>query len=614
MTARSDRTGGEVLVDQLRLHGARTAYCVPGESFLGALDALHDRPDMRLINARHEGGAANMAEAYGKLTGEPGIAFVTRGPGACQASVGVHTAFQDSTPMILLVGQVARDMRDREAFQELDYRRVFGGLAKWAAEVDDPARIPEYVARAFQVATAGRPGPVVLAMPEDVLTQRTSVADAARYVVAQPAVAPAELEPVGKLLAAARAPMILVGGPGWSDAAGAAIATFAEANGVPVACSFRRQDIVDNRSPNFVGDLGTSGPPALVERVKQADLLIVVGARLGETTTQGYTILDPPRPRQKLVHVHASADEIGRVFRPDVAIVSSSNAFAAAVAGCRWTAPDRFAAWRTAARRDFEEAITPPPYDGPLDAARAMVALRERLPDDAIVTVDAGNHSGWFQRYLLYHRPGRQIGPTSGSMAYSVPAAVAASLEYPDRMVVGSVGDGGFMMSGTEIATAVQHGGRPIILVFNNGMYGTIRMHQEREYPGRVVGTDLANPDFTAMARAMGAHAERVEQHRRFHAGLRTGGSRRKTGGDRASLRSRAGYHPHHHFRAPPARPLNGPQAAQGANLSTGVTRGTVATRLKSGQSQRQPVHPGAADLPRPCIRFVEQSVEGVVR
>jgi acetolactate synthase-1/2/3 large subunit len=508
---RSDRTGGEVLVDQLRLHGARTAYCVPGESFLAILDAFYDRPDVRLINARHEAGAANMAEAYGKLTGEPGIAIVTRGPGACQASVGVHTAFQDSTPMILLVGQVARGTRDREAFQELDYREVFGGIAKWAAEIDEAARIPEYLARAFHVATSGRPGPVVLAIPEDVLAARTDAPDAARYVIAQPAIAPPELEPVRALLTAAHAPMILVGGPGWSDSAGAEVSTFAEANGLPIACSFRRQDIVDNRSPNFVGDLGTSGPPALVERMKEADLLIVIGARLGDMTTQGYTVLHVPRPRQKLVHVHASAEEIGRVFRPDVAIVSSSDAFAAAVGSCRWTAPERFAEWRAAARRDFEEAIAPPPYD-PFDAARAMVALRDRLPDDAIVTVDAGNHSGWSQRYLLYHRPGRQIGPTSGAMAYSVPAAVAASLEYPQRMVVGSVGDGGFMMSGAEIATAVQHGGRPIILVFNNGMYGTIRMHQERDYPSRVVGTSLTNPDFVAMANAMGAHAERVER------------------------------------------------------------------------------------------------------
>ena len=454
-----------------------------------------------------------MAEAYGKLTGEPGIAIVTRGPGACHASVGVHTAFQDSTPMILLVGQVARDTRDREAFQELDYRQVFGGIAKWAAEIDDPARIPEYMARAFHVATSGRPGPVVLALPEDVLQERTAAADADRYVAPGRRSRPAELGPVGKLLAAARRPMILVGGPGWSDAAGADVAAFAEANGVPVACSFRRQDIVDNRSPNFVGDLGTSGPPALVERMKEADLLIVIGARLGEMTTQGYTVLDAPRPRQKLVHVHVSADEIGRVFQPDVAIVSSSNAFAAAVAGCRWTAPERFAAnGAPPPAATSRTAITPPPYDGPFDAARAMVALRDRLPDDAIVTVDAGNHSGWPQRYLLHRRPGRQIGPTSGAMAYSVPAAVAASLEYPERIVVGTVGDGGFMMSGAEIATAVQHGGRPIILVFNNGMYGTIRMHQERQYPNRVVGTSLTNPDFTAMAKAMGAHAERVER------------------------------------------------------------------------------------------------------
>jgi acetolactate synthase-1/2/3 large subunit len=505
------RAGGRILVDQLLLHDSRMVFCVPGESFLEILDALHDAGGrLRLINARHEAGAANMAEAHGKLTGEPGICIVTRGPGACHAAVGVHTAFQDSTPMILLVGQVGRDVRDREAFQELDYRQVFGGIAKWAAEIDSTDRIPEYMARAFHVATSGRPGPVVLSLPEDMLAAAADIADAVPYRRTESIPATAQLDDLRRLLEAAEAPIMLVGGPLWSDAAAADIRRFAEANGLPAACSFRRQDVFDNDSPNFVGDLGTSGPPALVRRMGRADLILVVGARLGEMTTQGYAIMASPTPAQTLAHVHASPEEIGRVFRPALGIVASSNAFAAAVADKRWIEPARWQGWREEARRDFEAAQAPPDCAGALDLARAMRALDRRLPSDAIVTLDAGNHTGWPQRYLRFGRPGRELGPTSGAMGYSVPAAVSAALQFPDRLVVGCVGDGGFMMSGQELATAVQHGAKPIVLVFNNGMYGTIRMHQEREHPGRVVGTDLVNPDFVALAAALGAHAERV--------------------------------------------------------------------------------------------------------
>jgi acetolactate synthase-1/2/3 large subunit len=504
------RTGGQLLVDQLLIHGSDMAFCVPGESYLEVLDALFDARDrIKLINARHEAGAANMAEAYGKLTGKPGICLVTRGPGACHAAVGVHTAFQDSTPMILLVGQVGRDMMDREAFQEIDYRQMFGPVAKWAAQID-------VMARAFHVATSGRPGPVVLALPEDMLTEVAQASDALRYRPAQPDVAPDALERIRVLLSGAKKPMMLVGGPGWSDRACEQLRRFAESNGLPVATSFRRQDIFDNRSPNFSGDLGTSGPPALVQRFKDADLLFVVGARLGEMTTQGYTILDAPTTRQKLIHVHADANEPGKVFTPELSIQASSDNLLNRIGDCQWFGREQWGGWLASARADYLDAVKPPAKPSVLDLAAAMIHMRERLGEDAIVTLDAGNHTGWPQRYLTFARPGRQIGPTNGAMGYSVPAAVAASLIYPDRIVIGCVGDGGFGMSGQEISTAVQHGGKPIILLFNNNMYGTIRMHQEREHPSRVVGTELVNPDFVTRAQSMGVHAERVTRSEEF--------------------------------------------------------------------------------------------------
>ena len=511
------RTGGQLLVDQLLIHGSDMAFCVPGESYLEVLDALFDARDrIKLVNARHEAGAANMAEAYGKLTGKPGICMVTRGPGACHAAVGVHTAFQDSTPMIMLIGQVGRDMTDREAFQEVDYRQMFGPVAKWAAQIDVTARIPEYMARAFHVATSGRRGPVVLALPEDMLTEVAQAGDAVRYRPAQPDVGPDALEPIRALLSDAKKPMMLVGGPGWSDRACAQLRRFAESNGLPVATSFRRQDILDNQSPNFAGDLGTSGPPALVQRFKDADLLFVVGARLGEMTTQGYTILDAPTTRQKLIHVYADANEFGKVFTPELSIQASSDNFLNRLVDCQWFDRAQWGAWRASARADYLEAVKTPGNPPVLDLAAAMIYMRGRIGDDAIITLDAGNHTGWPQRYLSFGRPGRQIGPTNGAMGYSVPAAVAASLIYPNRTVIGCVGDGGFSMSGQELSTALQHGGKPIILLFNNNMYGTIRMHQEREHPYRVVGTDLVNPDFVVMAQSMGAHAERVTRSEEF--------------------------------------------------------------------------------------------------
>jgi acetolactate synthase-1/2/3 large subunit len=492
------------------------AFCVPGESYLEVLDALHDSPAIRLVNARHEAGAANMAEAYGKLTGRPGIAMVTRGPGACHAAVGVHTAFQDSTPMILLVGQVARDAMDREGFQEIDYRQMFGPVAKWAAQIERADRIPEYMSRAYHVATSGRPGPVVLSLPEDMLVETAEVADAQPYASHRPAATAGDIAAVRDLLAGAARPLMLLGGSCWSDAACRQAIAFAEANGIPAAVAFRRQDLFSTASSAYCGDIGTSGPPALVARFKEADVLLVVGARLGEMTTQGYTTLGSPEPRQSLIHVHPAADELGRVFRPTLGIVSAADGFFAAAATMAPLDGAKWRAWTEAARRDYLATLEPPAYSGPFDSARAMRILDGLLPADAIVTLDAGNHTGWPQRYLGYGRPRREIGPTSGAMGYSVPAAVAASLLHRDRVVVGFVGDGGFMMSGQEVATAVQYGAAPIVIVFNNRMYGTIRMHQEREHPERVVGTDLSDQDFAALGAALGCHAERVARTEDF--------------------------------------------------------------------------------------------------
>lgn len=505
------RTGGRILVDQLLLHGTDMAFCVPGESYLDVLDALHDSRQVKLVNARHEAGAANMADAYGKLTGRPGIALVTRGPGACHACVGVHTAYQDSTPLILLVGQVGRDATDREAFQEIDYRQMFGPVAKWAAQIDRTDRIPEYIARAFHVATSGRPGPVVLALPEDMLTETATVADAAPYRAVQAAPDAAAIDHVRTLLARAQRPLMIVGGSCWSDAGSLALQKFAEANALPVAVSFRRMDAFANDSACYAGEFGTVTSPALLARAKAADLLLVVGARLGEMTTQGYSMLEPPRTRATLIHIHPSAEETGRVFNADLAVQASGNAFARAAQAMKSIADPAWRDWTRQANADWRATLEPTPYNGALDMGSTMRALAAELPAEFTVTVDAGNHTGWPQRYLPFKRPARLVGPTSGAMGYSVPAAVAASLVDPDRIVVACVGDGGFMMAGQEIATARQHGGTPIVLVFNNRSYGTIRMHQEREHPGRVVATDLVNPDFAAFARALGCFGATVE-------------------------------------------------------------------------------------------------------
>jgi len=520
-------SGGQLVVVTLRAHGVDMAFGVAGESYLEVLDALFDAPDIRLVTCRQEGGAAFMAEAYGKLTGRPGVLLVTRGPGACNASVGIHTAFQDSTPMVVLVGQVSRHQIDREAFQEVDFRKMFAPLAKWVTQIDLAERVPELINQAFQTAVSGRPGPVVLALPEDMLRDRRAVAVAGAFRAVRAHPGAADLAELRRLVAAAERPMMLVGGGGWSDRACRDITEFARNNDLPVCCSFRRQDIVDNRLPCFVGDLGTGASPSLVARVKEADLLLAVGARIGEITSQSYSLLGVPDPGKVLIHVHTAAEELGRVFRPTLGIQSGMPEFAAAAAALQPVTARRWSSWREAVRAEYEAGLVPPPAGGPLDLGAVMGWLRHRLPGDAIVTSDAGNFSGWPNRFLQYRRPGRQLGPTSGAMGYGVPAAVAAKLVHPDRLVVGFCGDGGFMMTGQELATAMLEGTGPIILVFNNAMYGTIRMHQERRFPGRVVGTALKNPDFLALARAYGAFGAVIEHTADFASAFDEAASRK---------------------------------------------------------------------------------------
>jgi acetolactate synthase I/II/III large subunit len=509
------RSGGRIVVDQLVANGIDAAFCVPGESFLAVLDALHDAP-VRLVTCRHEAAAANMAVAYGKLTGRPGVCLASRGPGAAQASVGVHTAAQDSAPMLLLIGQVGRGERGREAFQELDVPAVFAPMAKWAAEAGDPARLPELLARAVHLAVSGRPGPVVLALPEDVLAEEAKVGDArpARPVAAHPA--PGDLARLRELLGGSRRPLVVAGGPGWTDAATGALRTVAEASRLPVAASFRSQDVLDNRSPSYVGDLGVGANPALTERVRAADLLLVVGARLGEVTTGGYRLLEAPVPHQRLVHVHPGVEELGRLYQPDLAVNAAVAPFVAALRTLPPVPGKPWAAWTEAARGNYLAWVRPWPAPGRVDLGQVMAMLRQRLPDDGIVASGAGNYTGWVQRYFQFRRPGTQLAPKSGSMGFGLPAALAAKLVHPNRTVVVVAGDGDFLMTGQELATAVQHRLDVVVLVVNNRMYGTIRMHQERAYPGRVVATDLVNPDFVALAQAYGAHGELVEATEAF--------------------------------------------------------------------------------------------------
>ncbi len=502
----TQRTGGRILVDQLVAQGCDRIFTVPGESFLAVLDALHDTPAIELVTCRQEGGVGFMACADGAMTGRPGIAFVTRGPGATNASIGVHVAMQDSQPMILFIGDVDRGTRDREAFQEIDFQAMFTPVAKWAARIDDARRIPEYVARAYATAMSGRPGPVVLALPEDMLLDLVDAVDRPRVErVAQGADADS-MDLLADLLATAERPVAIVGGAGWDVAASGAFATWADRNGIPVAAAFRRQDAIPNDCPVWAGNLGYGPNPKLVERVKAADLLLVVGPRLGEATTDGYALVTPDHAGQRLIHVHPDPDELQRTYRADVAVCAGMAEFAEALLAV--DLPPRTAGHE--AHAEWQAWSTPHPRELTMDLGPCVAAMRDRLPADTIICNGAGNYSGWWHRYWPYAGPGTQLAPTAGAMGYGVPAAIAASLRHPGRSVVALAGDGCFLMNGQELATAVAHGADMLVIVVDNGAYGTIRMHQEREYPGRVVGTALGNPDFAALARAYGCWAETV--------------------------------------------------------------------------------------------------------
>ncbi len=512
------RTGGEILVDQLAIHGVRHVFCVPGESYLAALDAFHDR-DVKLTVCRHESAAAMAAEAIGKATNRPGVCFVTRGPGATNASAGIHVARQDSSPLIVFVGQVARGMRERDAFQELDYRAVFGSICKFVTEIDDPARIPEVVSHAFHVACQGRPGPVVVALPEDMLTERVAVPDANAFEAAETWPGLTDMSRLQKLLWAAKTPIALAGGSRWSQGAFDALARFAERFALPVATTFRRGHLFDAMHPCFAGDLGIGVNPKLLARIKAADLVLLIGGRLGELPSQSYTLFDIPEPQAKLVHIHPGAEELGHVYNPALAINASPTAFCSALEGLQ---PPNEIPWRgasDAAHADYiawTEKATPQP--GAVNLGEIMVWLRDNLPADAIVTQGAGNFSGWVHRFYRVRKYNGLIGATSGSMGYGLPAALGMQTLYPKRTVVCVAGDGDFLMTGQDFATAVQYELPLIVLISDNGLYGTIRMHQEREYPGRVVATTLRNPDFAAYAQAFGGFGIRVEKTADFPA------------------------------------------------------------------------------------------------
>ncbi len=510
------RPAGHALVEALIAQGVHTCFGVPGESYLAVLDGFYQHRDhIRFIGCRQEGGACFMAEAQGKLTGRPGVCLVTRGPGATNASIGVHTAHQDSTPLLLLVGQVASDQRDREAFQEIDYRQMFSpgtlGLAKWVAEIDSADRVPEYISRAFRVAMQGRPGPVVLALPEDMLTTLTAAPVLPRVDPVHAWPAPGAMRDLRQMLLQAQRPLVLAGGSGWDAEAASALQRFAENWHLPVACGWRFQDTFDNRHALYAGDVGIGTHPKLVERLKQADLVVAVGLRLGEMTTQGYSYLQAPRPVQKLVHIHAGAEELGRVYAADLMIQSSMAVAAKALEALTAPSTVTWVDHANAAGADYVANLEGTPV-APLDMAVVIKTLQALLPDDTIYTNGAGNFASWLHRFGrlpgLQHHGRTQLAPTSGAMGYGVPAAVAASLLYPQRWVVNVAGDGDFLMTGQELATATGYGARKLIsVVVDNGTYGTIRMHQEREYPGRVSGSDLFNPDFAALARAYGWQA-----------------------------------------------------------------------------------------------------------
>ena len=504
----NSRTGGQILIDALAINQVDRIFSIPGESFLAALDALYDKPEIELITCRQEGGAAYMAEAYGKLTGKPGVCFVTRGPGATNASCGLHVAMQDSTPMILLIGQIARKDMDREAFQEIDYRRMFGQVAKWVAQIDDADRIPEYLNRAFATATSGRPGPVVLALPEDMLTDITDAADTKPWQAVSIHPANQDIDKTIELLSAAERPMIIVGGSGWSETTRLDLQQFAEKSSVPVVNSFRCQDYFDHEHPNYVGDLGLGVNPDLTGRIRDADCLLVIGARLGELTTGGFSLIDIPSPKQTMIHVHSGAEELGHIYQPRLAINASSSTFIEALKDRELASSSEETVIQ--ARQSFQDWSASIEVKGSVQFSDIIKTVENATDNDSIICNGAGNNTGWLHRFYRFNEYRTQLAPTSGTMGYGVPAAISAKLMYPDRTVIAFAGDGDFMMNGQELATAMQYGANIIVIVVNNGIYGTIRMHQERDYPERVIGTDMINPDFCALAKAYGAHAELV--------------------------------------------------------------------------------------------------------
>ncbi|MEM7300710.1 MAG: thiamine pyrophosphate-binding protein [Pseudomonadota bacterium] len=515
----TQRNGGQLLVECLQALGARHSFGVPGESYLAVLDALYDtQQSLGFTLCRNEGGAAFMAAAYGKLTGTPGICFVTRGPGATNASIGVHTARQDSVPMILFVGQVGTDMKEREAFQEIDYRAFYGGVAKWATEIEDVNRIPEFVARAWTTAISGRPGPVVVALPENMLTDLTDTPPLDEPLPAIQEASPSAeaLEHLEAMLVAAERPLILIGGGGWSEHGRGALQNFAEQTDIPLLAAFRFQDLIDNHSPCYAGDAGVGMNPTTKDLIRNADLLFAVNVRFGEMSTDGYTLLDVPRSKQKLVHVHTSDRELGKIYVPDLAIHCGPNALSKGLSGIK--AKGDWATWRATARRDYEASLDLPDLPSPVDMGKVSAFLRDRLPDDVILTNGAGNFAVWPNKFLPLGPNQRLLAPQSGAMGFGLPAAIAAKTAEPDRTVICFAGDGDFQMNCQELGTAMQAGTQPIVLILNNGTYGTIRMHQERHYPERVSGTNLENPDFGALARAYGFHGERVETTGDFEA------------------------------------------------------------------------------------------------
>lgn len=509
--AAAGRTGGKLLADALVAQGVTHAFCVPGKSYLDLLDGLYSvRNRLQLVTCRFEAGAVHMAEAYGKLTGKPGVAIVTRGPGACHAAIGVHVAFQDSTPLVLLVGQIPVDETDRETFQEVDYRQMFGPLAKWVTQIDDEKRIPELMAHAFDVATSGRPGPVVVAISEEMQKRLANVPDIGPAEVLPANPAPEAMPRVMKMLGEAKKPLVILGGSRWTEQGRADIRDWLLANDLPVSVAFRRMGLFDGTSPNYVGDLGVGADGGLVAKAKDADLILAIGTRIGEPVSQGYTLLDMAGATP-IIHVYPDQAEIGRVYRPALGIVSEVNAFAAAAKAAGAVKKPAWSAWTKELRALRVAQAVPPEYEGPLNLATALQALEKELPKDTIFITDAGNFATWPNRFMHFSEKQDFLGPTNGAMGYSVPAAIGAKITHPDRAVIAFVGDGGFMMTGQEIATAFHHSVNPIILVFNNQMYGTIRMYQERAYPHRVSGTALTNPDFAKFIEAFGGHGEIVE-------------------------------------------------------------------------------------------------------